>query len=226
MTRPPTMSPEEFHAHLADAVGDLQLGSPPITVLQHRAARRRHVFAASIAGIAAAVVGAVAIPLALNGSSTGGAVVQIGHPTTAPHHGPPPRPLPSLGGTPTLSRHQQVLHDYPKRCGGRYDRWHLVQGLSASVPGGAVIQIIGHPGYVRCGGPSDIAYLHHRRIENLTLAPGAEVRVVVVGSIHRHSRPIDPSNLRAYVRHHAESTFYRYAGPKDAITKLIELYHP
>jgi hypothetical protein len=119
-----------------------------------------------------------------------------------------------------------VLHDYPQRCGGRYDRWNLIQAVTASAPGSAVVQLTGHPGYVRCSGPSDIAYLHHRSIEDLTLTPGAIIRVIDLTSVNRHSRSINPHRLRMYIKNHAESDFYRYEGPTNAVTKVIELYHP
>jgi hypothetical protein len=171
-------------------------------------------------GLAAVVVAAIAIPLAVGGS-THRAPVERSGPTT-----PPLRPTPTAAVTPPLSAHQQMLHDYPQRCGGRYDRWNLIKAVTASAPAGGVVQLVGHPGYVRCGGPSDIAYLHHRADETLTLAPGAVVRIVDVESTHGATRHLDPTQLRAYVLRHAWSNFYRYVGPPDAITRLIELYHP
>jgi hypothetical protein len=180
---------------------------------------RRYRYAATIAGVAAAIAaGGIAVALFAAGGRHGQPAARPGGPSAAAIG-----PVPTIGPTPSARR--QALHDYPNRCGGRYDRWHLIQASTASVPDGAAIQVTGYPGYTRCGGPSDIAYLRRRTIIDLTLAPNAVVRVVDLDR-PRHTRPLDPTKLRAYVRGQSESDFFRYVGPKNAITKLIELYHP
>jgi hypothetical protein len=118
-----------------------------------------------------------------------------------------------------------MLHDYPDQCGGRWDRWKLVQASSATTAGG-VVRVVGHPGFVRCGGPSDIAYLHRGKVETLTLAAGVVVRVVNGEPTDPPTRLLSTAELRGYLQRHQWSNFFRYAGPRDAVTKLIELYHP
>lgn len=218
MTKPPGMTPVEFRAHLDETLAPLRLSPPSVATMQQRIRRRRHRYAATVAGVVATIAaGGIAVPLAVAGGKPGQPDARLG--------GPPATvsPVPTIG--PTLSPRQQILRDYPNRCGGHYDRWHLIQALTASVPGGAVIQVTGYAGFTRCGGPSDIAYLHHQTVIDLTLAPRAVVRVVDLNR-PSHTRPLDPTKLRAYVRGQSESDFFRYVGSKNAITTLVELYHP
>jgi hypothetical protein len=215
MTQPPGLDPEQFHELVVDAVGGLKPASPPMEAIRRRAIRRQRGRRAALALTFAGVVAAAGtVGFAVSSSVSDNATVT------------PIGPRPVAQPTRSLSPQQLLAKEYPKPCPHRYARWRFIHGLAASYRAHPVEQIVGHPGYVACGGPSDIAYLDHKGIENLTLAPGAVVRVVHLGGSGSQTRPIAPGKLHSYLIRADQTNFFRYVGPKQAVTKLVELYHP
>lgn len=217
MSNPPSMSPEQLRAHLADTLAPLQLSPPSVATMQQRIRRRRHRYAATAAGfIAAIVTGGVVVPLALAEGTHKPIQVGIGSPTSGPS-------TPIVGPTAQAHRLRQA-------CLRRVSHHTYLEIHHAHVANGRVT-FIGRRITSTCKEIHPFAA--HGPVRTYTLAPGATVKRFTFGSHQNpHDVPMSADELPALIKERAlyggpgAHLVYQFTGPIHAITQLIELYHP
>jgi hypothetical protein len=101
----------------------------------------------------------------------------------------------------------------------------FVDAESATVTAG-VISVKAHPATFHCGGEDDGHYNVSKTKETLTVKADAVITVFKNPENPSKSITVMASALPHWLKHNKSEPIYRLAGPKDAVTKLTEQFHP
>jgi hypothetical protein len=142
------------------------------------------------------------------------------------------RLAPSSSGS-TLTHHETVLNRRGRRTCLRIAARHsYLEATSARVSSTGAVTITGHAGYEKCTNiPEQVEYLHRTPTVTFTLARDAVVRRVTNNPTIGEG-PLAARALPRYLRTAranpgmTRATFFAYDGSRNAITRLIALYHP